>query len=191
MGNGDDWPTFNHYGSAKHLVAIGAISAIWNDLEALTKGLISLLIEENYVLTDHITEKLNIDEVIEIINIHLLPILNNETKDNLLYFLRCVLICKENPNILLHSIITADHEGGNFLAIKGMNKQRTREKTRAFSAEELRLYADEMFDILQYGRTIFHSAINYIFHIKNNDKIEYRQFVFHRPSEPNRIILNI
>jgi hypothetical protein len=193
MKKSDNWPDFNRYGSPKHLAAIGAISAIWNDLEALTKGLISLLLENKYELTDHITEKLSIDEVVSILKINLLPLLNEETQDNLTFYIECTQICKENRNTLLHSIISADYEGEGFIAAKGMNRQRTAMKQRNFSLEQLRAHADEMFDILQYGWTIFYSAINYIEYCRNkneNSEKEFNQKIYCRPKVPSKIILS-
>lgn len=147
-----EWPRFKEYGSAEHLAAIGAISAIWNEIEQQFRVLVHMTIDGPPQVAAHISEILNIDNSKKIVELHLFKKLHEDEIDIILFIFEAISICRENRNIIMHSDIYRVSGEENLGLMKGVSKDRMRSKRKVLNIGEIRKIADEMYGIAVYFR---------------------------------------
>lgn len=155
--NTDPWIDSFSILDPKRLHALGAVSARWNQLEYMTLELLAAVSKTDFEKARHFVHDLKMPSLLERV-IHLSqycdfnqPPEPDEVVDAIKMFAKAANICRENRNLLLHSIAQKFEEGDSLMRIKGPQYQPEKFSS---SLEDIRAVADNIHTVTYVAKLI-------------------------------------
>jgi hypothetical protein len=155
--NAYNWPP-SHYtvGSEKHIHALGAVAALYNDVEFSLFCLFLVYSKLSNTLAKPLFENMSNAQRLDFLTRCIEENEQNDIlKDHALYFINCFSICAENRNFLMHSTLQRSANPENIILTKASRDNPNKVNTLNANITTLRSVANEIMKIDDYAVSIY------------------------------------